>query len=311
MTNGIPEAEIKRICPICGQDDYIDWYHPPQSPGPVVQCKGCGFVYVSPIQSTQGLIQEGPVLGDRPVRLLESSNLEDVKGSWEEPIIINHMKELDAKKANAHDALHHIHSLVSQHGKLLDIGCFCGIFLGTAAEAGWDCYGIEPLVMPAVHARARFGLKVTTDTLRENTYPAGFFDVITAFQVFEHIIHPEKELEKIDNILKPGGLLLVEVPTIDTFTVKLLGTRHRHFVQDHVSFFSAETLSNLLRRKGFQVRKVYYPTRALSVQHIVWWVGRYSQALSKSIVSLMPAGLLNKPIHINLKDIVAIIAEKN
>lgn len=310
MISKAPEVELKRICPICGQSDYFDWYYPPLSPGPVVQCKECGFVYINLIQSSKGLIQEGPVLFDRPAHLLESSNLNDIQGSWEQPFIESHMKELEAKKTNARDALAYINDITEHHSVILDIGCFCGVFLSVASEAGWDCYGIEPLVTPAIHARGRYGLKVVTDTLRENTYPSDFFDVITAFQVFEHLIHPEKEIEKIRKILKPGGLLLIEVPNIDTITIKILGARHRHFVEDHVSFFSASTLGNLLERKGFQIKETYYPTRVLSVHHFIWWLGKYNQKLSKGIVRFLPQWILNKSIRINLKDIVAVIAEK-
>lgn len=310
MSNTSLESFVKRICPICKESDYTEWYQPPQSPGPVVQCKGCGFVYINPVQTAQGLIEEGPVLGDRPAHLLTSSDLTDIQGSWEEPVIANHMKEFDAKKINSQDALNYIHRLRPQRGKILDVGCFCGVFLSAAKDNGWDCYGVEPLVMPAIYARARFGLKVVTDTLRENTYPTDFFDVVTAFQVFEHLVHPEKEIDKLHKFIEPGGLLLIEVPNIETITVKILRAKHRHFVQDHVSFFSADTLGKLLEQRGFQIKKIYYPTRVLSVKHFIWWLGKYVPKFSNMIARLLPRSLLNKPIHINLKDIVAVIAEK-
>lgn len=310
MKNETNQKEIKRVCSVCGQENYDDWFKPPQSPGPVVQCKGCGFVYVNPVQSAQALINEGPVLHDRPTKLLESASLEDIQGSWEEPIITNYLSELETKKLNAQDALLHINNLVSNRGRILDIGCFCGVFLSVADENKWDCYGIEPLVMPAIYARGHFDLKVTTDTLRSDTYPSKFFDVVTAFQVFEHLTYPRKEIEKIHKILKPSGLLLIEVPNIDTIMVKLLGEKHRHFVQDHVSFFSATTLSQLLEDMGFQIKKVYYPTRVLSLRHFIWWLKKYNQRLSNGVTNILPNVIVQKPIRVNFRDIVAVIAEK-
>lgn len=310
MTSHSHHTELKRICSICGQKNYDYWYKPAQSPGPVVKCQECGFVYVNPIQSTKALIQEGPVLGNRSIHLLESSNLDEIQGSWEQPIIEKYLKESYAKRLNAREALAHLNDFVPDRGAILDFGCFCGVFLSVAAQDGWDCYGLEPLVMPAIYARGHFDLRVTTDTLRENSYPADFFDAVTAFQVFEHLIYPEKEIEKIDRILKPGGILLIEVPNIDTIMVKLLGSKHRHYVQDHVSFFSHKTLDRLLRRIGFQTRSVYYPTRILSLQHFGWWLGKYNQRLGDSISHILPDPILEKTIRINLKDIVAVIAEK-
>lgn len=311
MESDPDRPEIDRVCAVCGQDDYDLWFKPSQSPGPIVQCKNCGFVYVNPIRSTKALIAEGPVLSGRSAQLLESADLEDIPGSWEEPIINSYLSEVEARKLNAQDALSHIDDLVCNRGKILDVGCFCGVFLSVAAQDGWDCYGIEPLVMPAIFARGHFGLQVTTDTLRPNTYPHRFFDAVTAFQVFEHLIHPREEIQKIRGILKPGGLLLIEVPNIDTVMVKLLGARHRHFVRDHVSFFSAATLSQLLEDMDFQIKEVYYPTRTLSLSHIVWWLGKYSRRVRTGLYRILPEVIGQRSIRVNLKDIVAVIGESN
>ena len=121
---------------------------------------------------------------------------------------------------NAQDALRHINDHNDQYGKILDLGCFCGVFLNEASQAGWECYGIEPLIMPAIYARGNYNLNVITDTLRNDSYSPEFFDVVTTFQVFEHLIFPDEELRKIQRILKPGGLLMIEVPNIDTAWVK-------------------------------------------------------------------------------------------
>ena len=58
-------------------------------------------------------------------------------------------------------------------------------------------HSLEPLVMPAIYARGRLSLRVVTDTLRDDTYPLEFFDVVTAFQVFEHIVDPAGDVAKI------------------------------------------------------------------------------------------------------------------
>jgi 2-polyprenyl-3-methyl-5-hydroxy-6-metoxy-1,4-benzoquinol methylase len=223
------------------------------------------------------------------------------------------MSELPAKQVNAQEALTHVNDLAKSRGTLLDIGCFCGAFMSVAAKDGWDCYGLEPLVMPAIYARGHFDLRVVTDTLRDNTYPLEFFDVVTAFQVVEHLVDPVSEIEKIRRMLKPGGLLVIEVPNIDTAMTRLLGPRHRHFVEDHVSFFSTKTLSQLLKRMGFRVKKVYYPVRVLSFQHLAWWIGRYtSQTLGEYLGrALSRSGLESKTIRIKSGDIVSVIAEKN
>jgi 2-polyprenyl-3-methyl-5-hydroxy-6-metoxy-1,4-benzoquinol methylase len=303
---------MKRLCPVCGSDDPRFFFRPSRSPGPIVKCNRCHFVYISPIQTTKSLIQTGPVLNDRSPSLLHSSNLDEIEGSWEQPIINAFMRELAAKQKNAKEALAHIDSLAKKRSKLLDIGCFCGVFLSVASQHGYDCYGLEPLVMPAIFARGQFGLKIITDVLKENTYPHDFFDVVTAFQVFEHLLDPAKEIAKIRPFLKQGGLLVVEVPNIDTLTVRILRARHRHFVEDHVSFFSADTLGTLVESMGFKIRKIYYPARVLSLQHLAGWIQRYvSDALGNRLSQLLRLCRLGSlTISLCFGDIVTIIAEK-
>jgi 2-polyprenyl-3-methyl-5-hydroxy-6-metoxy-1,4-benzoquinol methylase len=300
---------LERGCPVCQQDESCYWFRPSLSPGPVVRCKECGFVYVNPIETTEALIQQGPNLGDYHARLLESSNLDDIEGSWEQSVMDEYLRELACKEVNAKDALARIVDLAESPGTLLDIGCFCGVFLSVASRAGWDCYGVEPLVMPAVYARGHYGLRVVCDTLRDDSYPLEFFDVVTSFQVFEHLVHPDQQIGKIARVLRPGGLLVVEVPNIDTVWVKLLRSRHRHFVQDHVSFFSASTLGFLLESSGFQVREVYYPTRAMSLGHFVGWLERGGRVFKRA-VRMLPRRLLAAKCRINLYDIVTVIAQK-
>jgi len=251
------------------------------------------------------------VLGDYPRDLLESANIEDIQGTWEQPIIEAHIRELPAKAINASDALDHINTFTASKGKLLDIGCFCGVFLNAASQIGWDCYGIEPLVAPSIYARAAFGLPVITDTLRDNTYPPEFFDVVTAFQVFEHLIHPDQEIQMIHRILKPRGLLAIEVPNIDTPAVKIMRGKHRHFTQDHVSFFSAHTLQIFLERFDFRVREIYYPSRAMSVHHLSTWLRTYNRKLGDLMLKHFPKKFLVRTFHISFGDIVTVLSEKS
>lgn len=221
--------------------------------------------------------------------------------------------EWPAFRVNAADALDRIQQHVQPPGRLLDFGCGWGFFLSVARERGWEPYGLEPLPGHAVYARARFGVNVITDVLRDDTFPPDSFDAITAFQVFEHLPDPASNLARLHRILKPGGLILIEVPNIDTWSVRLLGPRHRHFVQDHLNFFSPHTLTLLLENHGFQVLSTCHPTRRMTVRHLVAdWGGRY---LPEPVTSAAQAlvrrlGLWERVISMNLGDIVEVMGRK-
>lgn len=270
------------------------------------------MVYVSTVQEARGLIEDGPVwAGDS--RILTSSNLEEVLGSWELKHLAAKMAEEPALRANALDALRRLAPFRTPPGQLLDFGCGFGFFLGAARETGWQTFGLEPLPATAVHARARFGATVVADTLRDDTFPPGSFDVITAFQVFEHLPHPAGDLARLRDMLKPGGTILLEVPNIETWGAWLLRGRHRHFVVDHLNFFSADTLRDLMRRAGLEPVATYAPTRQMTVRHFVdLWLKRFLPSRLAGGLGRVAerAGLKSAMISLNLGDIVAVIARR-
>lgn len=304
---------LTRCCAICGQDLAELLFRPKSSPGPIVRCRRCRLVYVSPVENARAVIRDGPVLGKLDPKVLTSADLRDVAGCWELSMLPAKQAEWPAFRLNAIIALDRIERYVQPPGRLLDFGCGWGFFLGVARERGWEPYGLEPLPGHAVHARARFGATVVTDILHDDTFPPDSFDVITAFQVLEHLPDPASDFGRLRRMLKPGGVILIEVPNIDTWSVRLLGPRHRHFVQDHLTFFSARTLALLLEKHGFEVLRAYHPDRYMTVRHLVAdWSRRY---LPKPIINIVAAtmrcfGVWEGVIGINLGDIITMIARK-
>lgn len=310
-------ATTIRPCPVCGQQQAEMLYRPKYAPGTVARCKNCDMVYVAALEDTKSLIFDGPVLYDQiDDAILTGSDLDAVADSWEFHQLPEKQAEWPALRRNAQDALHrlnkHIHGAVAGR-ELLDFGSGWGFFLAVAQELGWNAHGLEPLPASALYARATYGLNIVTDTLRPDSFPPESFDVITAFQVFEHLPFPGQDLRHLHAMLRPGGLMLIEVPNIDTWSVRLLRARHRHFVPDHLNFFSAETLGRLLTATGFVVVEHYFPTRRMSVRHLVnQWGGRFlPQRATQSLRSAaQKAGLWEKTVAVNLGDIVAVIAQK-
>jgi SAM-dependent methyltransferase len=302
-----------RLCAICGQDDAEVLFHPKSSPGPVARCRRCRLVYVLRLEDGRAVIRDGPVLADQDPAVLHSTDLHDVAGCWEFAHLPAKLTETPALRRNACEALGHIERFVRPPGRLLDFGCGWGFFLGAARERGWEPYGLEPLPGHAVFARNQFGAKVVADVLREDAFQPGFFDAITSFQVFEHLPDPDGDLARLYGFLKPGGLILIEVPTLDVWSARLFGSRHRHFNPDHVNFFSFHTLEMLLEKRGFQVLGCYHPTRYMTFRHLVVdWGGRYLPGRVNVTLSafVKRLGLWRRMVGINLRDIIAVVAQR-
>lgn len=141
---------------------------------------------------------------------------------------------------------------------ILDIGCSSGVFLARINQIyNWDVHGVEPNQMAAQIARDIHGLdQVITGTLAEAHYPDNRFDVVTLWNVLEHLHSPQSTLQEIRRILKPGGLLVCAVPNVGSFDARLFKQYWHGFeLPRHLYHFSPATLEKLYRKNSFRLIK--------------------------------------------------------
>jgi len=143
-------------------------------------------------------------------------------------------------------------------GRLLDVGCSTGLFLNEMRRQGeWDVYGVEPVASAAAFAREHFGLEVFQGTLPESAYPDAFFDVVTLWDVLEHVSSPSTYLREIHRVLKPGGRLVIKVPDPECWEADLLGPFWIGYdAPRHLFGFPRSVLDHQLRDRGFKVETV-------------------------------------------------------
>ncbi len=139
-------------------------------------------------------------------------------------------------------------------GRVLDVGCSTGLFLHEMAEHGWQAEGVELSEGAADYARRRFGLAVFTGMLEDAPLADGSFDVVTFWDVLEHVYSPSSTLALAARLLKPGGLLLVHVPNWDSPERPLFG---RHWAgwdpPRHLYVFDRASLGGLMEAAGFRL----------------------------------------------------------
>jgi SAM-dependent methyltransferase len=145
-------------------------------------------------------------------------------------------------------------------GRLLDIGCSTGLFLRAARDIGWVGQGLEYSPDSSRIARDEHGLEVRTGELRADTYPAASFDVVTMWDVIEHVPDPFATLVQVRRILADGGQVLLKTPNADGLYPRLslrlagrLGFWGHAEPPGHLFQFSVASLSRLAERAGFRV----------------------------------------------------------
>jgi radical SAM protein with 4Fe4S-binding SPASM domain len=153
-------------------------------------------------------------------------------------------------------------------GKILDIGCSSGHFLKVADNHGYDVFGIEPNPEMVLFAKQILGLQnIKNGMFTDGMYPSNYFDVITLWDVLEHVVDPNKLLQAAKNILKPGGWIFAYTENIDSFNVFISKSDSEMIAADvHIRHYSPKTFKIEFEKAGFAVREVM--THGLDIQHL-------------------------------------------
>jgi len=211
----------------------------------LVKCSRCGLVYVNP----------QPTPSEREFCNLRIYRSREYKEQY--------FRDRRALERRFRKKLKQIERY-NDRGRLLDIGCSYGFFLRVAKVRGWDVYGVEANPDAARYASEIWGLKVVQGRFEETKWPVGFFDVVTMWDVLEHMPDPTETLRTVRNILKRGGILAIQCPNIDSLVARRKQERWNWLTPgDHLYYFSPHTLSLLLEKAGYSVLSLYTwePTR--------------------------------------------------
>jgi len=134
----------------------------------------------------------------------------------------------------------------------LDIGCGQGFFLFNASRAGYAAKGVEISQDAVAYARNEFGLDVEDKPIERLRFGEAHFDVVTLWQVLEHVPYPLMMLREVYRILKPGGLVVVSTPNIGGIPARILRRRWWDIKRLHINQFATKTLTHVLRNAGFR-----------------------------------------------------------
>ena len=230
------DAPLIRVpCPVCGgararPERVIRGYA-------LERCAECGMAFVNPQVPPQGLAELYEERGDP------------------EGLIAWYARVTDAAKLDEFDQiLRQLESALPGRGRLLDFGCGPGYFLERASRRGWEAHGVELGAWAEEAARRRGVANFHRGCLAEQRFPDGWFDVVCAQQVLEHLPTPRADLAEVRRALRPGGLFYANVPNYRCLSI-LLGRDdfELNWPMEHVNYFRPPTIRRLLKACGFQV----------------------------------------------------------
>ena len=236
-----PELKDKQptiACPVCCEaiaSEAVDRYGGYQ----LYQCPGCDLMFWDPMKSPEAEYYE--TMYEASPELV---SFKAVKILWPQK---RFLMEAPAKG-----------------GELLDIGCGFGDFLYEAKKNGYAVSGLDFSPEFINIARQRFGLErlhVATpeDFISQN--PDSRYDVVTFFEVLEHLDNITGFLSLVKKLLKPGGYVACGMPNRERwrfFSRQLLSgaEQERDFPPHHLTRWNPTALTNLFERHGFSVLAV-------------------------------------------------------
>jgi 2-polyprenyl-3-methyl-5-hydroxy-6-metoxy-1,4-benzoquinol methylase len=132
--------------------------------------------------------------------------------------------------------------------RVLDVGSGGGEFAYLLQSRGHDVLGVEPNRGYADYAAREYGLHIERGFIDDVALPAANFDLITIWHVLEHTEHPAAVLARLRSALKPGGVLIVEVPNVEATCQAPRSTFH----EAHLYNFNRATLARMAERAGLE-----------------------------------------------------------
>ena len=147
--------------------------------------------------------------------------------------------------------------------KVLDVGCGLGQFVEVANRSGWVAEGLE-LSRQAVNFACRHGLAVQELDFLSSAIKTDSYDVLTLFEVIEHVPDPVAFLQRAGEVVRPGGLVYVTTPNFSSADRRLLGKGWEIIHREHLTYFTPRTLLALVKKTScFEI--LHLETRNVSI----------------------------------------------
>lgn len=149
--------------------------------------------------------------------------------------------------------------LVEKHtakGKILDLGCGTGHFLGECSSNGWEIFGVEPSEVARGHAKEDVGVE-PAPSIDHLQVPEGGWNAITLWHVLEHLPNLNEHMMFFNKNLKEGGTVVIAVPNHESLDAVHYGDHWAAWdVPIHLWHFSKSSMKNLAQKNGFEIVEI-------------------------------------------------------
>jgi 2-polyprenyl-3-methyl-5-hydroxy-6-metoxy-1,4-benzoquinol methylase len=220
-------------------------------------CRECSFAFVNPRPSLASLTDYYSRLGFVTNVTTEAPTMGSIMAEEEEdPNSI-----LDAKRLT-HTTAGLLKAQGKDLGRFLDIGCGYGFFAVEAIRQGFEVTALDLSTNKRKVMNEITGLEPVASSFEDYECAPDSFSAILMSQILEHVCDINQWLDKARTILEEGGVVAIALPNFDNAFRYLLHENSPYIMPpEHLNYFNAKSLSNLLEKHGFKVEKVEWVTR--------------------------------------------------
>lgn len=182
------------------------------------------------------------------------------------------ISQRSARSKTAKVVLNRIEKLVPNKGMILDLGSGPAFFLKAAKDRGWNVQGIEPAYWAIDYSVRELGIE--QDKFIRGDYNAlkeiadSSLDVVTAFDVIEHVVDPADLLYQIKRVLKPDGLLVMTTPRFSSLLARVSGKTWHAIMPEHIQYFTDASMQKLLKKENMKIVRNNNHVRYLPVDYV-------------------------------------------
>jgi len=221
-------------CPICGSKNIV------KAQNELSRCKECSLQFLANFKSP------------------EYYNQIYNKNYFNGDVYKNYLEEELYRRQLFSEKIKLIRKHIPGEGSVLDIGCGMGFFLMEMQNKGYHVDGLEISEYAAQIASEKVNTSIITGDLTNTSFKSTQFNIVTFWDVLEHIYDPVESLKRVSRIIKNDGVLVVETLNISSLTVKILKEKWPlYYPPYHIYYYNQSSMIRLLHRAGFQIVKTF------------------------------------------------------
>jgi 2-polyprenyl-3-methyl-5-hydroxy-6-metoxy-1,4-benzoquinol methylase len=234
---------IKSCCPACSCDRIADKWPTSRIPGNkmVLWCYDCGLGWQHPLPSPS-----------------------DIRYYYHRFPTYNIHGE-NEKEQGFMRRIQRISRLSPQGGRLLDIGSGLGVFLKLAMRNGWEAGGIEPQASAAEYCERNLGVKPYVGFIEDLAISPESFEVVTLWDVWEHIHAPLEFIDRCIDLLVPNGLLALSIPNASGYPARIFRGNWRYVMFTHLSYFTLSYVQRIMSQRNMHLLWADHTLKAQSL----------------------------------------------